>query len=241
MLREHRLRWQVRRCWDGSPFYRARLEAAGLDPATFGGVADLGRIPILHASDLPIGDAAGAPSPEWTVAPEIWWQDTDRDGSHSPALARVLTDGDVTHRADLAARALWAAGARPNGAVTIRDEPDASVVAGLRRIGARAEVDGTTFHRAFALPPYVTSIVAHTCEADAGFHLADDHVLVEVVDPTSGTPVEVGASGALVITDLVREGSPLLRAWTGLETALTDALCRCGRTSQRAGFVRPLT
>ena len=32
VLRDHRLRWQVRRCWDGSPFYRARLSGAGLAP-----------------------------------------------------------------------------------------------------------------------------------------------------------------------------------------------------------------
>src|SRR4051794_17762605 len=65
LLREHRLHWQVQRSWDGSPFYRAWLEAGGLDPTTFDGLADWARLPILRAADLP--------SPhEWAVAPQSW-------------------------------------------------------------------------------------------------------------------------------------------------------------------------
>src|SRR5262245_34353858 len=71
LLQDHRLRWQGPRCWDGSPFYRARLEAAGINPATFNGLRDLGKIPILRPGDLPGGGVDG-PSRDWTVAPEAW-------------------------------------------------------------------------------------------------------------------------------------------------------------------------
>jgi phenylacetate-coenzyme A ligase PaaK-like adenylate-forming protein len=30
LVQDHRLQWQVQRCWLGSPFYRARIERAGL-------------------------------------------------------------------------------------------------------------------------------------------------------------------------------------------------------------------
>jgi hypothetical protein len=237
LLRDHRLRWQVRRCWDGSPFYRARLEGAGLDPATFGGLEDLHHVPILRAADLPTGPEPDEANASWTVAPSAWWQETEVLGG---GVHRALTDGDIVHRADRSARALWAAGARPNGTVTVLSEPDESVLVGLRRIGARAEVGSATFHFAFPLPPYVTCIVVHTCEADDGLHWADDHFLIEVVDPATGARVSPGEAGAVLVTDLTREGSPFLRLWMGLEAALIDEPCPCGRTSARCRFVRPL-
>jgi phenylacetate-CoA ligase len=56
----------------------------------------------------------------------------------------------------------------------------------------------------------------------------------------TGDTVGPGARGGLVITDLAREGSPLLRFWIGLETTLIETPCPCGRTSARSPFVRPL-
>src|SRR3954468_1324090 len=85
LLREHRLHWQLRRCWDGSPFYRARLEAAGLDPSTFSGTDDWTRLPTLRDTDLPV-------TPDWAVAPEVWWDHLDAIPGHPQ---RVVTDGDA--------------------------------------------------------------------------------------------------------------------------------------------------
>lgn len=46
-LRDDRARETVRRCWEGSRFYRGRLEAAGVEPGDVQGVDDLERLPIL--------------------------------------------------------------------------------------------------------------------------------------------------------------------------------------------------
>jgi hypothetical protein len=217
LLQDHRLRWQVRRCWDGSPFYRARLEAAGLDPSTFGGLADLARIPILRLGELPRSSGADEPSRAWTVAPDVWWQEHERTDD---ALVRVLTDGDVTQRAHLAARALWAAGVRPGHALSAmaREAPPAGALA----------------------IPNVAPSVAYTCGESEGVHWSDDHFLVEIVDRVTGLAVGPGEPGGVVITDLAREGSPLIRFWTGMEGALIEEPCPCGRTSARSPFVRPL-
>jgi phenylacetate-coenzyme A ligase PaaK-like adenylate-forming protein len=218
LLQDHRLRWQVRRCWDGSPFYRARLEAAGLDPATFGGLADLARIPILRREDMPTGAHPDDAVDAWAVAPKPWRQDVE---SFEGGLRRVLTDGDVTHRAHLAARALWAAGVRPGRSL--------SAMAGQHPSSNALMVEN------------VAPVAAYACGETAGFHWSDDHFLVEIVDPAGQQAVESGGTGALVITDLVREGSPLIRFWTGLEASLTTEPCPCGRTSARSTVVRPLT
>src|SRR5256885_13038763 len=51
-VQHHRLVWQLRRCWDGSPYYRARLEAAGLDPSAVTGPGDLAALPPLRLEEL---------------------------------------------------------------------------------------------------------------------------------------------------------------------------------------------
>jgi phenylacetate-coenzyme A ligase PaaK-like adenylate-forming protein len=216
ILRDHRLRWQVRRCWDGSPFYRERLSAAGLDPATFNGLADLQRIPILRADDLPPVDASGDASRLWSVAPEEWWRETETPASLGP---RILTDGDITQRGHLAARANWAAGIRPGMTLgAMNTVPLSSTVIGI---------------------PGVAACIAYACLEGVGEHWADDHFLIEIVDPNSGRPVSEGDSGVVVATDLTREGSPLIRFWTGFEADLIEAPCTCGRTSARSTVVRP--
>jgi phenylacetate-coenzyme A ligase PaaK-like adenylate-forming protein len=217
ILRDHRLRWQVRRCWDGSPFYRARLSAAGLNPAAFDGLGDLQRIPMLRAADLPPADGSGNASAEWTVAPAAWWRETEMTVSIGP---RILTDGDQTQRAHLAARANWAAGVRPGDALTA--------------LAVVPPAETTIGH------PDVAPVLGYACRETPGYHWADDHFLIETVDPESGQTVQPKSPGMLVVTDLTREGSPLIRYCTDLETVLIDEPCPCGRTSMRAPWVGPL-
>jgi phenylacetate-CoA ligase len=75
---------------------------------------------------------------------------------------------------------------------------------------------------------------ASECEAKAGLHFAEDHVLVEVLDPVSRVPVTEGELGVLVFTHLTREGTPVLRYWSNDYARLSRAACACGRTHARA-------
>jgi phenylacetate-CoA ligase len=64
-------------------------------------------------------------------------------------------------------------------------------------------------------------------------HIAEDHFLVEVLDPDSGAPVGDGEVGELVITSLTKECSPVLRYRTRDLSRVTRERCPCGRTSAR--------
>lgn len=75
---------------------------------------------------------------------------------------------------------------------------------------------------------------ASECEAKAGLHFAEDHVLVECVDPESGRPVPEGELGVLVFTHLTREATPMLRYWSNDYARLSTEECACGRTHVRA-------
>ncbi len=75
--------------------------------------------------------------------------------------------------------------------------------------------------------------VAFECEQKRGMHLWEDHFLMEIIDPVSGTPRPDGERGELVLTSLTREAMPLLRYRTRDITSIISEPCACGRTHRR--------
>jgi len=106
----------------------------------------------------------------------------------------------------------------------------------------RAAVDaslGTRSTNLYGLSEIIGPGVSQECiEARAGSHIWEDHFYPEIVDSTSGEPLEDGNEGVLVLTHLTREAMPLLRYWTGDITYLTHEPCVCGRTHVRMGPIR---
>ena len=91
----------------------------------------------------------------------------------------------------------------------------------------------------YGLSEIVGPGVAAECpEARDGLHVQEDHFLVEVVDPKTGTLVPDGTDGELVFTTLTKEALPLLRYRTGDIASLTRERCACGRTFARMSAVR---
>jgi phenylacetate-CoA ligase len=80
-------------------------------------------------------------------------------------------------------------------------------------------------------------VSAECAEARDGAHVNEDHFLVEVVDPESGTPLPEGEVGELVFSTLTKEALPLLRYRTGDLASLTREPCPCGRTFARMSRV----
>lgn len=74
---------------------------------------------------------------------------------------------------------------------------------------------------------------AGMCEEKDGLHWAEDHILVEVLDPETDEPVKEGERGEMVLTTLKKRARPLIRFRTGDIVSFTTEPCRCGRTSQR--------
>ncbi|HZX30290.1 MAG TPA: phenylacetate--CoA ligase [Rhodocyclaceae bacterium] len=74
---------------------------------------------------------------------------------------------------------------------------------------------------------------AGMCEEKNGLHWAEDHILVEVLDPETGEPVPEGGRGELVLTTLKKSARPMIRFRTGDIVSFTSEPCGCGRTSIR--------
>lgn len=71
-------------------------------------------------------------------------------------------------------------------------------------------------------------------EAPGGVHVNESEFIAEVIDPESTKPVADGDMGELVLTNLGRVASPLIRYRTGDMVRLTRARCVCGRWFARA-------
>lgn len=78
---------------------------------------------------------------------------------------------------------------------------------------------------------------AVSCQAHAGMHLREDHVIAEIVDE-NGEPLPPGEIGELVITCIGMEAMPLIRYRTGDYTHILPGPCPCGSEVLRLDTVR---
>jgi phenylacetate-CoA ligase len=68
------------------------------------------------------------------------------------------------------------------------------------------------------------------CAAQAGLHVNESEFIAEVIDPITGAPAR---EGELILSNLGRLGSPLVRYRTGDRVRVADGPCDCGRTFLR--------
>ncbi|MBV8713537.1 MAG: phenylacetate--CoA ligase [Chloroflexi bacterium] len=91
----------------------------------------------------------------------------------------------------------------------------------------------------YGLSEIVGPGVAGECiEVRNGAHIAEDHFLPEVIDPSTGEVLAPGQVGELVFTTLTKEALPMLRYRTGDISQIDITPCMCGRTSVRMARVR---
>jgi len=75
--------------------------------------------------------------------------------------------------------------------------------------------------------------VSNSCQYQNGLHIAEDHFVPEILDPSTLRPVEAGVTGELVFTTITKEAMPLLRYRTRDLSSLDYDPCPCGRTNVR--------
>jgi phenylacetate-CoA ligase len=75
--------------------------------------------------------------------------------------------------------------------------------------------------------------VAWECSAHDGYHVWEDFVFAECLDPKTGAPVADGEPGELVCTALANQAWPLIRHRSGDLVRFDRSPCTCGRTHLR--------
>ena len=66
------------------------------------------------------------------------------------------------------------------------------------------------------------------CGAGEGYHIRDEDLLLEILDPDTGKPVPEGGFGEIVLTTTRRQGMPLIRYRTGDRGRMLYQPCPCG-------------
>ena len=74
---------------------------------------------------------------------------------------------------------------------------------------------------------------AGMCSEKNGLHLAEDHILLEVLDPNTQEPVPDGQPGEMTLTTLRKRARPMIRFRTGDIVTRFAEPCPCGRTAAR--------
>lgn len=75
--------------------------------------------------------------------------------------------------------------------------------------------------------------MAGECKFKNGQHYLSDYLMIEIVNPSTGEPVEIGEVGVAVYTTLWDKGFPLLRYWTDDLMKLDFSQCGCGSKNPR--------
>ena len=94
-------------------------------------------------------------------------------------------------------------------------------------------VFGIDAYNSYGLSEMNGPSVAFECIEKSGMHLWEDAYRIEIVDRHNLEPVEDGVVGELVLTNLIRHASPILRYRTKDLTRILPGNCACGRTSRR--------
>src|ERR1700691_1030283 len=157
-------------------------------------------------------------------------------GMRSAARLRAIADTSATvlcctptyaiRLAEVAAEESIDLGAASVRTLIVAGEPGGSVPATRNHISKLWRGAGVVDHHG------MTEIgpVSYGCPKRPGvLHIIEDSYIAEVIDPVTGRPLPRGAAGELVLTNLGRLGSPLLRYRTSdIVQAAVEDRCECG-------------
>lgn len=92
---------------------------------------------------------------------------------------------------------------------------------------------GVPAYNIYGLTELMGPGVGVECCAQDGLHIAEDIYYPEIINSITGETLGPNQKGELVLTNLEREGMPIIRFRTKDLTSLNYETCECGRTSVR--------
>jgi phenylacetate-CoA ligase len=169
-----------------------------------------------RATVVPVGKGGAYSTPEKTV--RLIYDLKPNILITSPSYAMILAEAAAKVSFDLKSLSLkkmWIGGEGCSSAFRKRIEA----------------IWGTTVN--FTFGSTECGFIGRECDQQNGYHLAQAHVLVEIVDPQTGQVLPPGQSGELVVTCLLRFDTPLIRYRTQDIGYLDPNPCSCRVSLQR--------
>lgn len=117
-LQLKRLKWQLKRCYKGSEFYRERFDKIGLKPEDVTSLEDFERIPPVTKNELRDEQMNHPLFGRYVIAPQMDWRELHPStGTTGVPVNTVWTERDVENITRWTARTLWMSGVRPGDIV----------------------------------------------------------------------------------------------------------------------------
>jgi phenylacetate-CoA ligase len=117
-LQMERLQWQLKRCYEESPFYQERFRKAGIKPEDIRSLQEMGHIPPVTKQELREDQLAHPPFGRYTVAPRKDWAELHPStGTTGVPVNTIWSHQDVKNIGSWTARTMWNFGTRPRDIV----------------------------------------------------------------------------------------------------------------------------
>jgi phenylacetate-CoA ligase len=117
-LEEERLAQQVTRCYDVAPFYRRKLDDAGVRPSEVERLEDLARLPFTTKDELRASQEENPPFGDFVCVDQLEIARVHlSSGTTGKPVVSAYTERDLRTSAEVGARAFWACGVRPDDTV----------------------------------------------------------------------------------------------------------------------------
>lgn len=117
-LQLERLKWQIKRCYENSEFYKERFKDAGITPEDIRTLEDLEAIPPVTKDELRQEQINHPPLGRYTVAPKEQWREVHPStGTTGVPVHTIWTEKDVENITSWTARTMWMSGVRPGDTV----------------------------------------------------------------------------------------------------------------------------
>lgn len=110
--------------------------------------------------------------------------------------------------------------------------------------GIRKQIDsqlGITATDNYGMSEVMGPGVSYECLERDGMHVAEDHFIIEIIDPETCEPLPPGEVGEVVLTAITKEAVPVIRYRSRDLSRLIPETCPCGRTCVKMEKVRGRT
>jgi len=113
-LQLKRLKWQLKRCYQNSAFYKEKFDKAGVRPEDIMSVPDIKKLPVVTKQELREEQEKYPPYGRYTVSPpEDWREIHPTTGTTGAQVYNIWSEKDVASITHWTARTLWNFGVRP--------------------------------------------------------------------------------------------------------------------------------
>lgn len=114
-LQLKRVRWQIKRCYRESEFYREKFKRANVRPSDIRSLNDIRKIPVIRKDELRDEQLRYPPFGRYVLCPQDDWSELHPStGTTGSPVNTIWSKSDCEYITEVTARTMWSFGVRPS-------------------------------------------------------------------------------------------------------------------------------